>query len=116
MAVNNKIFYSRWRLAWNWIFFVNVPVGVVGIVASFLFIDESRDETHERLDLPGLITSGVGLFALTYGLIEANAYGWSSARIVGSFVVAAVSLAAFLVLERRQRAPMLPLELFRSGT
>ncbi len=104
------------HLAWNWIFFVNVPVGVVAIVASFLFIDESRDETHERLDLPGLITSGVGLFALTYGLIEANAYGWSSARIVGSFVVAAVSLAAFLVLERRQRAPMLPLELFRSGT
>ena len=104
------------HLAWNWIFFVNVPVGVVAIVASFLFIDESRDETHQRLDLPGLITSGVGLFALTYGLIEANAYGWSSARIVGSFVVAAVSLAAFLVLERRQRAPMLPLELFRSGT
>ncbi len=103
-------------LDWSWIFFVNVPIGILGIVASYLFIDESRDETHVRLDLPGLATSAVGLFALTYGLIEANAYGWSSTRIVGSFVLAGVSLFAFVLLERRQRDPMLPLELFRSGT
>ena len=99
--------------SWHWIFFVNIPVGIVGIAASFLLIDESRDPTHERLDLPGLVTSAVGLFALTYGLIEANTYGWGSARIVGSFVVAAVSLVSFVVLERRQRAPMLDLTLFR---
>ena len=104
------------HLDWSWIFFVNIPVGILAIAASYLFIDESRDETHERLDLPGLATSSVGLFALTYGLIEANTYGWSSSRIVGSFVLAAVSLLAFVQLERRQRAPMLPLELFRSGT
>ncbi|HEU0248744.1 MAG TPA: MFS transporter [Gaiellaceae bacterium] len=104
------------HLDWSWIFFVNVPVGILGIAASYLFIDESRDETHVRLDLPGLATSGVGLFALTYGLIEANTYGWSSTRIVGSFVLAGVSLIAFVQLERRQRDPMLPLELFRSGT
>ncbi|HJR94103.1 MAG TPA: DHA2 family efflux MFS transporter permease subunit, partial [Gaiellaceae bacterium] len=101
---------------WSWIFFVNVPVGVLGIVASFLFIDESRDETHASLDLPGLTTSAVGLFALTYGLIEANTYGWTSPRIVGAFVVSAVSLVSFVVIERRRREPMLPLELFRSGT
>jgi EmrB/QacA subfamily drug resistance transporter len=101
---------------WSWIFFVNVPVGVLAIAASFLFIDESRDETHERLDLPGLATSGIGLFALTYGLIEANTYGWGSTRILGAFAVAAVMLAAFVLLERHQRAPMLQLELFRSGT
>jgi EmrB/QacA subfamily drug resistance transporter len=104
------------HLDWSWIFFVNVPIGILGIAASYLFIDESRDETHERLDLPGLVTSAVGLFALTYGLIEANTYGWSSARIVGAFVLAALSLFAFVQLERRQRAPMLPLELFRNGT
>ncbi len=104
------------HLTWNWIFFVNIPVGVLGIVASFLFIDESKDETHTRLDIPGLATSALGLFALTYGLIEANNYGWGSARIIGSFVVAVVSLAAFLVLERTQRAPMLPLDLFRNRT
>ena len=105
------------HIDWSWIFFVNVPVGVIAIVASYLFIDESRDTSAEqRLDLPGLVTSGVGLFALTYALIEANTYGWTSARIVAAFVVAAVSLAAFYVLERRQRLPMLDLSLFRSGT
>src|SRR5574341_1359423 len=62
------------HLDWSWIFFVNVPIGILGIGASYVFIDESRDETHERLDLPGLATSGVGLFALTYALIEANTY------------------------------------------
>jgi EmrB/QacA subfamily drug resistance transporter len=101
---------------WNWIFFINVPVGALGIAASFLLIDESRDETHERLDLPGLATSGIGLFALTYGLIEANNYGWGSARIVGSFVIAAVSLTVFVLLERHRRAPMLDLTLFRNRT
>ena len=104
------------HLSWHWIFFVNIPVGVVAIAASFLLIEESRDETHESLDLPGLGTSALGLFALTYGLIEANTYGWTSARIVGSFVVAVVSLASFVQIERRRRAPMLDLTLFRSGT
>ena len=101
---------------WNWIFFVNVPIGIAGVVASYICIDESRDETHERLDLPGLFASAIGLFALTYALIEANTYGWTSARIVGSFVLAAVALLVFVALEKRQRAPMLPLDLFRNRT
>ena len=92
------------HIDWSWIFFVNVPVGALAIVASVFFIDESRDETHERLDLPGLITSALRLFALTYGLIEANTYGWTSARILGVFVLAGVSLLAFIALEKRQRA------------
>jgi EmrB/QacA subfamily drug resistance transporter len=104
------------HLNWNWIFFINVPIGIAGIGASYLLIDESRDETHERLDLPGLATSAIGLFALTYGLIEANTYGWTSARIVGAFTLAAISLTAFVLLERHQRAPMLPLDLFRNRT
>jgi EmrB/QacA subfamily drug resistance transporter len=101
---------------WNWIFFINLPIGLLGIVASFVFIDETRDETHERLDLPGLVASALGLFALTYGLIEANTYGWGSTRIIGAFVLAGAALLAFVVLERHQRAPMLPLELFRNRT
>ena len=104
------------HLSWHWIFFVNVPVGAIAIAASYLLIPESKDETHQSLDLPGLATSALGLFALTYGLIEANEYGWTSARIVGSFVVAVVSLVAFVVIERRRRSPMLDLSLFRSGT
>ncbi len=104
------------HLSWHWIFFVNVPVGAIAIAAGFLLIPESKDETHQSLDLPGLFTSALGLFALTYGLIEANEYGWTSGRIVGSFVVAVVSLVAFVVIERRRRSPMLDLSLFRSGT
>jgi EmrB/QacA subfamily drug resistance transporter len=102
---------------WNWIFFVNVPVGLIGLLAIPLFIDESRDTTAEqRLDLPGLATSALGLFSLTYAFIEANQYGWGSGRIIGAFAVAAASLVAFVLLERHQRAPMLDLSLFRNRT
>src|SRR5438105_5848329 len=105
------------RISWNWIFFINIPVGLIGIAAAFAFIDESRDTSHEqRPDVPGLATSALGLFALSYGLIEANNYGWTSGRILASFAVAVVSLAAFVLLERHQRLPMLELSLFRNKT
>ncbi len=101
---------------WNWIFFINVPVGILAIAASYLVIRESKDESEvQRLDFAGLFTSGIGLFALTYGLIEANAHGWTSARILGSFAVAVVALVSFYLLERHQRVPMLDLTLFRNG-
>jgi EmrB/QacA subfamily drug resistance transporter len=102
---------------WNWIFFINVPVGIIGLLATPVFIDESRDTSHEqRLDLPGLVTSAVGLFSLTYAFIEANNYGWGSGRILGAFAVAAVMLVAFVLLERHQRVPMLELALFKNRT
>jgi EmrB/QacA subfamily drug resistance transporter len=105
------------HLDWSWIFFVNVPVGVVAVAASFLVIEESRDTSEERtLDLPGQLTGGLGLFALTYALIEANNYGWASGRILGAFAVAAVGLLLFVWLEHVQRVPMLDLALFRNGT
>src|SRR5206468_1577209 len=63
------------HINWNWIFYINVPIGALGVVAGRLVIGESRDTSHEqRLDLPGLLASGAGLFALVYGLIEANKY------------------------------------------
>ena len=105
------------HISWNWIFYVNVPIGVLGVVASILVVPESRDTSREqRLDLPGLLASGVGLLALVYALIEANRYGWTSGRILGLFAIAAVALTAFVALELRQRLPMLDLSLFRSGT
>jgi EmrB/QacA subfamily drug resistance transporter len=105
------------HIDWSWIFYVNVPVGIAAIAASFLFIDESKDTSHEqRLDLPGLLTSAVGLFALTFALIEGNGHGWTSGLVLGSFAAAAVLLVAFVLLERHQRLPMLDLSLFRSGT
>src|SRR5262245_11419661 len=54
------------HVGWEWIFYINIPVGVLAIVVSFLFIQETKDDTHERLDLAGLATSALGLFALTY--------------------------------------------------
>jgi EmrB/QacA subfamily drug resistance transporter len=102
---------------WSWIFFINIPVGVAGVIAARLFIDESKDTSHEqRLDLPGLLSSGIGLFALTYGLIETNDHAWGSVRVLSLFGLAVVSLATFVVLELHQRLPMLDLTLFRNPT
>ena len=105
------------HISWNWIFFINVPVGILAIVVARLVIKESRDTSAEQsLDLPGLLTSGIALFALTYALIEANKYGWTSARILTLFAVAASGLVAFVLLELHQRVPMLDLSLFRNAT
>jgi EmrB/QacA subfamily drug resistance transporter len=105
------------RVNWNWIFFINVPVGILAIVAAYAFITESRDTSSEqRPDVPGLATSAIGLFALSYGLIEANTYGWTSTRILASFVLAAIFLGSFVLLELRQRLPMLDLSLFKDRT
>src|SRR5438128_792504 len=105
------------KINWSWIFYVNVPVGVLGIAVARCAIDETRDTSHEqRLDLPGLVSSAVGLFALTYGLIESNRHGWTSALTLSMFGVALAALAIFVLLEQWQRIPMLDLSLFRNPT
>jgi EmrB/QacA subfamily drug resistance transporter len=105
------------QLSWGWVFFVNVPVGLLAILVARIAIDESRDTSHEqKLDLPGLITSAVGLFALTYALIEANNYGWTSGRILGLFALCVLALAVFVAIELRSRLPMLDLSLFKNPT
>lgn len=105
------------HIDWSWIFFVNVPIGALGLVVGRLVIGESSDTSEgQRLDVPGLLASAVGLFALTFALIEANAYGWSDPVILGLFAAAAAALALFVRLEARQRAPMLDLSLFRNTT
>jgi len=105
------------HIGWNWIFYINVPVGLVGLVAARVIIRESKDTSHEqRLDLPGLVTSGIALFALVYALIEANSRGWTSPLILGLFALAAVSGTAFVLLELHQRLPMFDMTLFRNPT
>jgi EmrB/QacA subfamily drug resistance transporter len=105
------------NINWHWIFYVNVPVGVAGIVVSRWVIAESRDTSHEQsVDLPGLVTSGGSLLALSYALIEGNKHGWGSPEIIGLFAGAAVLLAVFIWLELRQRLPMLDLGLFKIGS
>jgi EmrB/QacA subfamily drug resistance transporter len=105
------------KISWSWIFFINIPVGILGVFAARVFIDESRDTSLEqRLDLPGLITSALGLFGLTYALIETNTHSWGSTRVLSLFALALISLVAFVMLELRQRVPMLDLSLFRNPT
>jgi EmrB/QacA subfamily drug resistance transporter len=105
------------HISWNWIFFVNVPIGILGVIAAIVVVPESRDMSREqRLDLPGLVSSGIGLLALVYALIEAHRLGWTSATIIALLAIAAVALAAFVFLELHQRLPMLDLSLFKDGT
>src|SRR5947209_6595545 len=99
-------------VAWNAIFWVNVPVGVLVLALGWLRLEESRGDL-QPLDLPGLALAGFGLLGIVYGLVRGNALGWSSAEIVGSLAGGAVVLLAFVVRERSARAPMLRLGLFR---
>jgi EmrB/QacA subfamily drug resistance transporter len=105
------------HIGWNWVFYINVPVGLLGLVAARIVIRESRDTSHEqRLDVPGLVTSGIALFALVFALIEANSYGWTSATILALFALAALATVVFVLLELRQRLPMFDMALFRNST
>ena len=103
------------HLHWGWIFFINVPVGAVTFAVAALSMRESRDAAAaRRLDVPGLVTSAIALFSLTYALIEGHDKGWTSALILGAFAAAAVSGAVFALIESRSRQPMVTMSLFRS--
>jgi EmrB/QacA subfamily drug resistance transporter len=107
--------YISQHLHWGWIFFINVPVGIAAVAIAAVSVEESRDPAVVRhLDIPGLITSAVALFSLTYALIEGHDKGWTSVLILGAFALAAVAGAAFAVLESRTAHPMVEMRLFRS--
>jgi EmrB/QacA subfamily drug resistance transporter len=100
-------------LSWRWIFFVNVPIGAFALALALRKVRESRDAGAQRTDVAGLLTFSTALFLFVFGLLRGNDAGWSSLQIVGSFVVGAALLAAFVVVELRQQRPMLDLSLFR---
>jgi EmrB/QacA subfamily drug resistance transporter len=99
---------------WSWVFMVNVPVGVIGLILGARVIPESREPGAERsFDVTGLVTSIVALTSLVYALLRANELGWGSPVIVALLAVAAAGLVAFVLVERRAAAPMIDLSLFR---
>ena len=100
-------------IGWRWIFFVNVPIGVLAIAVTLVKIQDSRDPNHRRVDWVGFVTFSSALFLLVFALIRGNDDGWSSSLIVGLLVGAAVLLSVFLVAEWRQADPMLDLTLFK---
>ncbi|MES4901805.1 MULTISPECIES: MFS transporter [unclassified Streptomyces] len=98
---------------WPAIFLVNLPIGVILLLAGLRHLDESRNPNAPAIDIPGTVLSVLAVGALTYGLIEGGARGWTSPVILGSFAAAAILFAGFVAVEARRSAPMLPLRLFR---
>jgi len=100
--------------SWPWIFFVNVPVGVVAFLLSLRLVPESRDTlAHRSYDLAGAVTVTGGLMALVYAIVDAQSAGWGSTRTLAFFAAAAILLAAFVVVELRAKAPLVRLSIFR---
>src|ERR671937_166619 len=103
-------------LSWEWIFFVNVPVGFLGFVLAPLLLKESRDARVTSFDAPGAVLVTAGLVTLVYAITQANNNGWGSLETIGLFSAAAVMLAAFLAWERRTAEPLVPGSFFRLRT
>ncbi|HZQ80892.1 MAG TPA: MFS transporter [Gaiellaceae bacterium] len=99
-------------ISWRWIFFVNIPIGVVAVVLGIRELHESSDPEHGRLDPLGLVTLTGGLFCLILALIEGNSHGWSSGLIIGLFAAGAVVLALFVASQKRDGHTMIDLALF----
>src|ERR671931_1971928 len=105
------------HISWQSIFYVNVPIGVIGLAMTYLVVRESRDRSRSRrVDPPGLVTGTAGLFFLVFALIEGNARGWTDPLILGAFALSAVLLASFFYVESHRESPMLPLSFFRIPT
>jgi EmrB/QacA subfamily drug resistance transporter len=100
--------------SWPWIFFVNVPVGVIAFVLSLRLVPESRDEHAQRsFDVAGAVSVTGGLMSLVYAIVKAETAGWGSATTLGFFALSAVLLASFVVIELRSKAPLVRLSIFR---
>ena len=103
-------------LGWQSVFFLNIPIGIAAFIVARRVVRESRNPEGRHLDLPGQALAIVGLGALTYALIEANPYGWTSALILGLFATAAIAIGLFIWVESRSSSPMLDLTFFRNRT
>ncbi|HTA13054.1 MAG TPA: MFS transporter, partial [Solirubrobacteraceae bacterium] len=100
-------------IGWQWIFFVNVPIGVIAVFVTLTQVLESRDPDATGVDWAGLVTFSTSLFLLVFALVQGNEKGWGSSEIVSFLIAAAVLLVAFVLVEHLQSRPMLDLSLFR---
>jgi EmrB/QacA subfamily drug resistance transporter len=100
-------------IGWEWIFFVNVPIGIAAVFLTLSQVSESRDPNARGVDWQGLVTFSGSLFLLVFALIEGNEKGWGSTRIVGFLIASLVLIVLFVIVERRQERPMLDLTLFQ---
>jgi EmrB/QacA subfamily drug resistance transporter len=102
-------------ISWQWIFWLNVPIGLVLIPLAALRLRESRGP-NDKLDLPGVGLASVGLLGIVWGLVRANQVGWTSPEIITTIAGGAVVLVLFVLWELRAPEPMLPLRFFRNRT
>jgi EmrB/QacA subfamily drug resistance transporter len=102
-------------ISWHWIFWLNVPFGVVLLPLALRRLDETKGPLG-RVDLPGLALASAGLFGVVWALVRGNSVGWGSAQIAGSLVAGALVLVAFVAWELRAEQPMLPMAFFRDRT
>src|SRR4051794_6940946 len=104
-------------LGWEWVLWVNVPVALIALALTPGLIPESRSESTTRhFDAAGAITVTAGLSLLAYALLDASSAGWGSTRIVGLLSLAVVLLVAFVLIELRSKAPLVPFGIFRNRT
>jgi EmrB/QacA subfamily drug resistance transporter len=103
-------------LAWEWIFWVNVPVGLVALVLAPILLSESREAHGQSHDVPGAVLVTSGLLLLVLGITQGYSWGWTSARTIGVFAASAVLLGAFALWEQRQKDPLVPFSIFRLQT
>jgi EmrB/QacA subfamily drug resistance transporter len=103
-------------LSWEWIFRVNVPIGLVGLAFAPFLLTESRDAQVNRFDVPGAVLVTGGLSSLVYAITQAGSQGWTSPRTIGFFVAAAVMLVGFIGWEARHPEPLMRLGIFRTRT
>jgi EmrB/QacA subfamily drug resistance transporter len=103
-------------LSWEWIFFINVPVGLIALALTPLLLGESRDLSVKSFDVPGAVLVTGGLVALVFGITQASDYGWGSGETIGIFLASAALLVGFLVWEVRAAEPLMPLWIFRIRT
>jgi EmrB/QacA subfamily drug resistance transporter len=102
-------------ISWQWIFWLNVPIGLVVIPLALRRLNESYGP-HKSLDLPGLGLASAGLFGIVWGVVRGNGLGWTSAEVLASLSLGAVLVAAFVLWELRTPTPMLPMRFFRNRT
>lgn len=102
--------------SWRWIFFLNVPLAVIVLAILFWRVPESRDEDAKKLDWWGAMLVTVGLGTLVYGLIESSHLTLSHPKVISAIAVSILALLAFIFVEAKNPAPMMPLSLFRSRT
>ena len=100
--------------SWRWAFFINLPIAAAVIVISLWHVPESRGRTTGRVDWLGAMLVTAGLGGVVYGFIESTTHGWRDPFVAGSLLLGAASLALFLMIERKETSPMLPLALFAS--